>query len=76
MSEHDPESGGERAEREAEERADEGEAGATEMEEESARLSDEIDEVRSDWEQKKGDPTVPGAVGDEEEASAGDDDEA
>jgi hypothetical protein len=73
MSEHDPEAGGERAERESEERADEAEADADEMEEESERLADEIDEVRGDWERKKADPTVPGAVDDDEEESGDED---
>ena len=49
MSEHD-------------ERADELEREAEEMQERVARLEDETDEVSKDWERKKADPGVPGAV--------------
>jgi hypothetical protein len=36
-----------------------------EMEEHSERLEDEIKEARDDWEQKKRDPSVPGAAPDD-----------
>ena len=49
-------------------RADEVERELDEMEERSERLEDEIDETREDWERKKRDPSVPGAVGDPERA--------
>ena len=56
MSEHD-------------ERADELEREAEEMQERVARLEDETDEVSKDWERKKSDPAVPGAVGDEDDST-------
>ena len=34
------------------------------MEERSERLEEEIDAARDDWEDKKRDPSVPGAAGD------------
>ena len=58
MSEHD-------------ERADELEREAEEMQERVDRLEDETDEVSEDWERKKGDPGVPGAVGDPEKRESG-----
>ena len=51
MSEHD-------------ERADELEREADDMQERSDRLEDEIGDVREEWERKQGDPAVPGAVDD------------
>ena len=41
------------------------------MEERADRLEDEIDEARQDWERKKADPQIPGAVGDPERAEDG-----
>jgi hypothetical protein len=38
-----------------------------EMEERAERLDDEIDDAREDWERKKADSSVPGAVGDPNE---------
>ena len=38
------------------------------MEERSDRLEDEIDDAREDWERKKADSSVPGAVGDPKES--------
>ena len=51
MSEHD-------------ERADELEREAEDMQERTDRLEDEIGDVREDWERKKGDSKVPGAPDD------------
>jgi hypothetical protein len=59
MSEHD-------------ERADELEHEAEEMQERADRLEHDIGGVRDDWTRKKNDPSVPGAVGDDDDA---DDDE-
>ncbi len=50
---------------EHQERADELESELDDMEERSERLEDDIDESRKDWESKKADPSVPGAVPDE-----------
>ncbi len=36
-----------------------------EMEERSEKLEDDIDEVRKDWERKKADPGIPGALKDD-----------
>jgi hypothetical protein len=52
MSEHD-------------ERADELEREAEDMQERTDRLEDEIGDVREDWERKKGDSKVPGAAADD-----------
>lgn len=41
---------------------------AGELEDKSEHVDDLIDEARSDWERKKGDPKVPGAGGDPEPA--------
>jgi hypothetical protein len=38
------------------------------MEERAQRLEDDVDAAREDWERKKQDPGVPGAVGDPQEA--------
>jgi hypothetical protein len=38
-----------------------------EMQERADKLEQEIDDVREDWERKKGDPSVPGATGDQDE---------
>jgi predicted nucleic acid-binding Zn-ribbon protein len=53
MSEHD-------------ERADELEREADDMQERVERLEDETDEAGEDWERKKRDPSVPGAVDDDD----------
>ena len=58
MSEHD-------------ERADELEREAEDMQERTDRLEDEIGDVREDWERKKGDSRIPGAAGDPEKAEGG-----
>jgi hypothetical protein len=58
MSEHD-------------ERADELEHEAEDMQERVTRLEDETGEAREDWERKKGDPSVPGAAGDPQKAEKG-----
>ena len=47
---------------EHEELADEFERRADEMHRENAKLSEEIDSVRKDWETKRSDESVPGAV--------------
>jgi hypothetical protein len=41
------------------------------MQERADRLEEEIDEVREDWERKKGDSHIPGAAGDPESAEEG-----
>jgi len=56
---------------EHEERADELEAEAEDMQKRTDRLEDEIDDVRDDWERKKADPSVPGAAGDPSKAEDG-----
>ena len=53
MSEHDPH---QRA-------ADDAERELEQMQEQSDRLGEDIDETRKDWERKQADPTVPGAGG-------------
>jgi hypothetical protein len=58
MSEHD-------------ERADDLEREADAMAERIERLEHETDEAGDDWERKKRDPSVPGAVGDPEKAESG-----
>jgi predicted nucleic acid-binding Zn-ribbon protein len=50
---------------EYEERADELEDEADDMQERGERLEDEIGDAREDWERKKADPSVPGASDDE-----------
>jgi hypothetical protein len=50
---------------EHEERADELMKEADQAGRASDELKDEIDHARSDWESKKGDPQVPGAVDEE-----------
>jgi hypothetical protein len=57
---------------EHEERADELMEEAERLGKPSEQLKDEIDEARSDWEAKKGDQQVPGAL-DEDEVDAGED---
>jgi hypothetical protein len=52
-------------------RADDLERELDQMQERSDRLESEIGETRKDWESKKADPAVPGAVPDD----AGGDDE-
>ena len=47
---------------EHEQLADEFDRRADEMEHENAKLSEEIDAVRKDWEAKRADGSVPGAV--------------
>ncbi len=58
MSEHEHEQIHERAEREAED-----------LERRNEELGEHVDQVRQDWESKKGDEQVPGAVAGEEEDS-------
>ena len=38
-----------------------------EMQERADKLEEEIDDVRKDWERKKGDPGIPGALDDQED---------
>ena len=38
-----------------------------EMQKRADKLEDEIDEARKDWEQKKADPSVPGASSDNDD---------
>jgi predicted nucleic acid-binding Zn-ribbon protein len=52
---------------EHEERADALEREAEDMQERADRLEDEIGDVREEWERKKGDSSVPGAVGEGDE---------
>ena len=65
---------------EHDERAEELERAAEDMDERSERVGEHIEETRADWEAKESDPTVPGAQPDdaEEEESvpgvAGDED--
>ena len=49
-----------------EEKVDEAESEFADLQQRSEKLGDEIDETRDDWEGKKADPSVPGALGDEE----------
>ena len=42
-----------------------------EMEERSGRLGEEISEARDEWERKRADDRVPGAVGQPEQAEGG-----
>ena len=51
---------------ENDERAQELDSQLDEMEERSDRLEDEVSDAREDWERKKADSSVPGAVGDPE----------
>jgi predicted nucleic acid-binding Zn-ribbon protein len=51
---------------EHEERADELEREADDIEERGERLEDEIGTAREDWDRKKADPGVPGATDDED----------
>jgi hypothetical protein len=53
------------------ERADDLEREADEMEKRVERLGDETDQVSEDWERKKRDPGVPGAVGDPQKRENG-----
>jgi hypothetical protein len=46
------------------EKADQLEKEASDLERESEHLHGHIDETRDDWERKKADPLVPGAAGD------------
>jgi hypothetical protein len=41
------------------------------LEQEGERVGDQIDETRSDWESKKGDQSVPGAVPDPDDEEDG-----
>jgi predicted nuclease with TOPRIM domain len=52
---------------EHDERAQELERELDEMEERTDRLEDETSEAREDWERKKADAGVPGAVGEPDE---------
>ncbi|HET9104340.1 MAG TPA: hypothetical protein VFN55_13380 [Solirubrobacteraceae bacterium] len=56
--------------------ADEFERRADEMQHENAKLADEIDSVRKDWEAKRADGSVPGAVPRDEDLSSGSSDQA
>ena len=47
---------------EHEDRARDLESELDEMEERSSKLEQEIEDARDDWERKKGDPSVPGAL--------------
>jgi hypothetical protein len=58
---------------EHDERAQDLEREADDLEERSERLEGEIDDAREDWERKKGDSSVPGAVGDPEPDEEGPD---
>jgi YihY family inner membrane protein len=51
--------------------ADDAEARLGELERESERLGERVQDARDDWEAKKADPQVPGAGGDPERAEAG-----
>jgi chromosome segregation ATPase len=51
---------------EHDERAQELEAELDEMEERSDRLEEDVSDAREDWERKKADSSVPGAVGEPE----------
>jgi hypothetical protein len=42
-----------------------------EMQKRADELEDEIGDVREDWERKKGDSSVPGAIGDPSKAEDG-----
>ena len=57
---------------EPQERADELEGEADKLEERSEKVGREIKEAESDWEAKKGDASVPGAVPDGDEGDEGD----
>jgi hypothetical protein len=48
--------------RDPEKLADELEQESDELEDRSRKLDGEISDVRSDWESKRGDPGVPGAI--------------
>ena len=63
---------------EHEEKADEMEHDAEDMEEQSERVGDHIDDTRRDWESKEQDQSVPGAQPDPEdgEESASEEDES
>ena len=52
---------------EHEEKADEMERDAAEMEEGSEKVGEHIDEARREWEAKEDDPSVPGAQPDPDE---------
>jgi hypothetical protein len=56
---------------EYEERADDLEREAADMQERADKLEGEIGDVRKDWERKKADSSVPGAAGDPERAEEG-----
>jgi predicted nucleic acid-binding Zn-ribbon protein len=56
---------------EHQDRADELEREAEDMQARADRLEDEIGDVREDWERKKADSRVPGAAGDPEKAETG-----
>ena len=51
---------------EHDERAQDLEHELDEMQEHSERLKEEVSDAREDWERKKADSSVPGAVGDPE----------
>src|SRR5215210_1993357 len=56
-------------------KADELERGLDEMQERSGRLQGDIDETSEDWERKRKDESVPGAVGGPGEDDEGGDDD-
>jgi hypothetical protein len=56
---------------EHEERAREMERDADEMEEHSAKVGEQIDETRREWDAKERDPSIPGAQPDPEEEEDG-----
>ena len=52
---------------EHQERADALDREADDLEQQSERLRDEVDDVREDWEAKKGDGSLPGAQASDDE---------
>lgn len=65
MDEHEPEPGPEELARRMEREGEE-------LQQRADEVSKEIQSAREDWEHKQNDPQVPGAVGGEEGATAGD----
>ena len=58
------------------EKVDEAESDLSDLERRAEELGEQIDDTRGDWEDKKADPSVPGAVDDPSRANeaAGEDD--
>lgn len=54
-----------------EEKVDEAESDLSDLERRAEELGEQIDDTRGDWEDKKADPSVPGAVGDPSRADEG-----